>query len=318
MLNTGGVMLEIEDAGIGMTPEELDDANERLANPPVIDVAISRRMGLYVVGRLATRHGIQVRLRRSAGGGITALVLVPSTLLAGAEGEQHAPTPELSATGARSLGALPRRGGQSGFPEQGEGTGDVSVFPSEGVGAPPYRGSAPLGLGSAPAGLSSAGLSNGDQFADLPPFGGAPARPTAGQDDLPRRAEPLRDGDGPGRGPSPSIPGARTPFEDRSGVPGPGVLPRSGQHLPVPAGRPRPPGTGPRPAGRQRAVPGLRRPPRIGPGVQRAVQRAGPQPPRARRPFAGPRLDGPVPADPGHRAVPPGSRTPRPPARSRG
>ena len=56
MLNTGGVMLEIEDAGIGMTPEELDDANERLANPPVIDVAISRRMGLYVVGRLATRR----------------------------------------------------------------------------------------------------------------------------------------------------------------------------------------------------------------------------------------------------------------------
>ncbi|NUP47603.1 MAG: sensor histidine kinase, partial [Catenulispora sp.] len=83
LLNTGGVMLEIEDSGIGMTPEELDDANERLANPPVVDVAISRRMGLFVVGRLATRHGIQVRLRRSATGGITALVLVPAALLAG-------------------------------------------------------------------------------------------------------------------------------------------------------------------------------------------------------------------------------------------
>ena len=88
-LNTGGVMLEIEDSGIGMTPEELDDANERLANPPVIDVAISRRMGLYVVGRLATRHGIQVRLRRSAGGGITALVLVPRPLLMGDEGSSY-------------------------------------------------------------------------------------------------------------------------------------------------------------------------------------------------------------------------------------
>ena len=83
LLNTGGVMLEIEDSGIGMTPEELDDSNERLANPPVVDVAISRRMGLFVVGRLATRHGIQVRLRRSATGGITALVLVPAALLAG-------------------------------------------------------------------------------------------------------------------------------------------------------------------------------------------------------------------------------------------
>ena len=128
-LNTGGVMLEIEDSGIGMTPEELDDANERLANPPVIDVAISRRMGLYVVGRLATRHGIQVRLRRSAGGGITALVLVPSSLLAGVENEQ-APATALSATGVRSLGALPRRGiGSEQFPA-------FAASPAEGFGGP--------------------------------------------------------------------------------------------------------------------------------------------------------------------------------------
>ncbi len=128
-LNTGGVMLEIEDSGIGMTPEELDDANERLANPPVIDVAISRRMGLYVVGRLATRHGIQVRLRRSAGGGITALVLVPSSLLAGVENEQ-APATALSATGVRSLGALPRRGiGSEQFPA-------FAATPAEGFGGP--------------------------------------------------------------------------------------------------------------------------------------------------------------------------------------
>jgi signal transduction histidine kinase len=140
-LNTGGVMLEIEDSGIGMTPEELDDANERLANPPVIDVAISRRMGLYVVGRLATRHGIQVRLRRSAGGGITALVLVPSSLLAGVENEQ-APVTELSATGVRNLGGvLPRRGaiGSEGFPafaEQQDATG------------PQPHPQAPAGLGT--------------------------------------------------------------------------------------------------------------------------------------------------------------------------
>jgi nitrate/nitrite sensing protein/histidine kinase/DNA gyrase B/HSP90-like ATPase/HAMP domain-containing protein len=224
MLNTGGVMLEIEDAGIGMTPEELDDANERLANPPVIDVAISRRMGLYVVGRLATRHGIQVRLRRSAGGGITALVLVPSTLLAGADGQQQAPTPELSATGARSLGALPRRpGGQLGFPAQPDGPdalpnlgGERASFPSEGTAAPPYRGSAP------------AALSNGDQFAgDVPPFGGAPARPMTGPgEELPRRPDPASRPEGARNEAAPAapptIPGARTPFEDRerpSGAP---------------------------------------------------------------------------------------------------
>lgn len=203
MLNTGGVMLEIEDAGIGMTPEELDDANERLANPPVIDVAISRRMGLYVVGRLATRHSIQVRLRRSAGGGITALVLVPSTLLAGADGQQQAPTPELSATGARSLGALPRRaGGQLGFPAQAEPAGLLdSLNPrGEGAAAPPYRGAAP------------AGLTDGDQ-GDLPPFSGPPARPAP--DSLPRRAEPVWDAGGQDRDATASIPGARAPFEDR-------------------------------------------------------------------------------------------------------
>ena len=81
LLNAGGVMLEIEDSGIGMTPEELDDANERLANPPVVDVAISRRLGLFVVGRLATRHGVQVRLRCSATGGITALVRISEPLV---------------------------------------------------------------------------------------------------------------------------------------------------------------------------------------------------------------------------------------------
>jgi signal transduction histidine kinase len=89
-LNTGGVMLEIEDAGIGMTPEELDDANERLSTPPVVDVAVSRRMGLFVVGRLATRHGIEVRMRRSAAGGITALALLPPSLIE-TPGEQGRP-----------------------------------------------------------------------------------------------------------------------------------------------------------------------------------------------------------------------------------
>jgi signal transduction histidine kinase len=180
-LNTGGVMLEIEDSGIGMTPEELDDANERLANPPVIDVAISRRMGLYVVGRLATRHGIQVRLRRSAGGGITALVLVPSSLLAGVENEQ-APVTELSATGVRNLGGvLPRRGaiGSEGFPafaDQQDATG------------PQPHPQAPAGLGS----LSGLGVGGGSQ------------------QDLPAQA--------PERSLGQAIPSARTPLDEQPDV----------------------------------------------------------------------------------------------------
>jgi signal transduction histidine kinase len=183
-LNTGGVMLEIEDSGIGMTPEELDDANERLANPPVIDVAISRRMGLYVVGRLATRHGIQVRLRRSAGGGITALVLVPSSLLAGVEGEQ-VPATELSATGVRNLGALPRRG---------------------------VLGSEPLPTYGDPLAASSGGRTLADAPSTGP--GSGPAGPAGPAEEF----DPLGSGQGadPARRPAaPSgIPSARTPLDE--------------------------------------------------------------------------------------------------------
>jgi hypothetical protein len=52
-------------------------ANWRLDNPPVVDVAVSRRMGLFVVARLAARHGIRVRLRPATTGGLTALVWLP-------------------------------------------------------------------------------------------------------------------------------------------------------------------------------------------------------------------------------------------------
>ena len=45
--------------------------------PPVVDVAVSRRMGLFVVARLASRHGIRVRLRPGPTGGLTALIWLP-------------------------------------------------------------------------------------------------------------------------------------------------------------------------------------------------------------------------------------------------
>lgn len=73
----GGVMLEISDLGIGMSEAECAEANERLARPPVVDVSVSRRMGLFVVGRLAGRHGISVQLRPATGGGLTVLALLP-------------------------------------------------------------------------------------------------------------------------------------------------------------------------------------------------------------------------------------------------
>ncbi|WP_236700403.1 sensor histidine kinase [Allosalinactinospora lopnorensis] len=81
MLADGGVQVEVTDSGIGMAPDELEAINERLAEPPVIDVAVSRRMGLFVVSRLAARHGIRVRLRNAHNGGIIACAVFPPDLL---------------------------------------------------------------------------------------------------------------------------------------------------------------------------------------------------------------------------------------------
>jgi signal transduction histidine kinase len=79
-LVSGGVLLNITDAGLGIPDQDLSYANWRLDNPPVVDVAVSRRMGLFVVGRLAARHGIRVRLQHAAGGGLIALVWLPETV----------------------------------------------------------------------------------------------------------------------------------------------------------------------------------------------------------------------------------------------
>ena len=81
VLGSGGVLLDITDQGVGMGAEEMAHANWRLDNPPVVDVAVSRRMGLFVVARLAARHGIRVRLRPANAGGLTALVWLPDEVV---------------------------------------------------------------------------------------------------------------------------------------------------------------------------------------------------------------------------------------------
>ncbi len=76
-----GLAVEIEDRGLGLTPEEYDEINARLADPPEFDLADSDRLGLFVVGQLAARHEIGVVLRGSPYGGTTAIVLIPRTLM---------------------------------------------------------------------------------------------------------------------------------------------------------------------------------------------------------------------------------------------
>ncbi|WP_328896575.1 nitrate- and nitrite sensing domain-containing protein [Streptomyces sp. NBC_00236] len=82
------VMIEIHDKGIGLTAEDFADINHKLANPPTVDAAVSQRMGLFVVGRLADRHGIRVQLRPSGEqAGTTSLVMLPDAITHGGGGD---------------------------------------------------------------------------------------------------------------------------------------------------------------------------------------------------------------------------------------
>ncbi|MFI1810646.1 nitrate- and nitrite sensing domain-containing protein [Streptomyces sp. NPDC020422] len=136
-LPDGRVLVEIHDTGIGLSPEDLAAINERLASPPTVDVSVSRRMGLFVVGRLSLRHGIRIQLRPSDSGGTTALVMLPVDVAHG--GKKPAPKP-----GAGGQGAMPQ--GQSapgGLLAGGPGAGGR---PGGAPGAPGGR----LGAGAGP------------------------------------------------------------------------------------------------------------------------------------------------------------------------
>ncbi|MBY8880651.1 nitrate- and nitrite sensing domain-containing protein [Actinacidiphila acidipaludis] len=76
-----GFVLEIDDRGLGLTPDALLEANLRLAETPEFELSDTDRLGLFVVSRLAQRHGVRVSLRQSPYGGTTAVVLIPAVLL---------------------------------------------------------------------------------------------------------------------------------------------------------------------------------------------------------------------------------------------
>jgi signal transduction histidine kinase len=173
-LTSGGVLLDITDNGVGIAEQEMAHANWRLDNPPVVDVAVSRRMGLFVVGRLAARHGVRVRLRHAQSGGLTALIWLPESVAAPEsaqplgrlrkfEADDYGPAPSLSApptappapsvapapasagfTGAAATASrIPRLGGGNGAGGGPSGNGNGSFSPFGGAlnGTPGSNGS---------------------------------------------------------------------------------------------------------------------------------------------------------------------------------
>lgn len=238
-LPDGRVLVEIHDTGIGLSPEDLAAINERLASPPTVDVSVSRRMGLFVVGRLSLRHGIRIQLRPSDSGGTTALVMLPVDVAQGGRkpgaqgpggqggqgpqgggnggpgkgsaGPLGSTPPRRQVPGSGSRAALPGNGGGSGLPTRpvGAGASPSGGAPSGGPnlfgsGRPPGpRSNAPSGPGGPGAPSGRPPLPARGEGPTVAPPTGAPRR--AGADD--QRGRPQL----PSRDPAPELPASTQP-----------------------------------------------------------------------------------------------------------
>ncbi|MFD7111341.1 nitrate- and nitrite sensing domain-containing protein [Streptomyces microflavus] len=85
LLETGEVMLSVQDEGIGMSTVRMGELNARLADPASFEAgeqsADGAGLGLQVTSLLAARHGVRVQLREQKGSGVTAVVVLPQALL---------------------------------------------------------------------------------------------------------------------------------------------------------------------------------------------------------------------------------------------
>ncbi|OHT97267.1 sensor histidine kinase [Mycobacterium syngnathidarum] len=171
-----GLLVEVADRGLGMSKDDLTAANDRLALGGEVTSETAKRMGLFVVGRLARRHEATVRLRTTSAlterPGVTASVHLPGALISpigmnetlddlrngsftenrprSASNERSAHTSAgasaLAATnGAQAASAQPERGPDaparstaSGLPKRSPGASGVNGIPApaNGLGAP--------------------------------------------------------------------------------------------------------------------------------------------------------------------------------------
>jgi signal transduction histidine kinase len=77
----GSYAVSIVDHGMGMPEERLAEENVRLRRRERLDLAPSDVLGLFVVGRIARRHSIDVTLRSTEGNGVTAVVAIPASVM---------------------------------------------------------------------------------------------------------------------------------------------------------------------------------------------------------------------------------------------
>ncbi|MFY1673857.1 nitrate- and nitrite sensing domain-containing protein [Plantactinospora sp. WMMB334] len=109
-----GYAIEIEDRGLGMSEEELEATNERLATDQELNLTDASQLGLFVVSSLSRRHSVRVRLKESLYGGTTAVVLLPQDLVAEMTGENDTPRAGLNGRArptSSSTAAVPPQAG---------------------------------------------------------------------------------------------------------------------------------------------------------------------------------------------------------------
>jgi hypothetical protein len=134
-----GVLLQIEDEGLGMRADDRNEANALLSTPPKFEDITARgdsRLGLFVVAQLAARRGIEVDLRDSAEGGTVAFVLLPEDIVANEPVIDNSTTEPLQDTREQRLPVPPpadrdlRAFRPDPVPSQQPSAADPPLFPS--------------------------------------------------------------------------------------------------------------------------------------------------------------------------------------------
>ncbi|MDQ0811234.1 signal transduction histidine kinase [Streptomyces sp. B3I7] len=181
LLENGEVMLSVQDEGIGITADRLTRLNARLTEfdperPHGTEDGEGLGLGLYVVARLAHRHGVRVRLREQKQGGSTAVTVLPTALLAGAEATAVAAPGAPAAPGTAALG-MPGAGAEA----------NSNVLPARSRPAPPGDGDEDPLIAAAEATIRAHEAATEAAAPAAAPSAEAESAPEAAQGDAPAR-----------------------------------------------------------------------------------------------------------------------------------